>query len=531
MISLPAIFSDNMVLQRNKEIRIWGGSSDEKVRVSLADTELEVPCQDGSWMVKLPAMPAGGPYTLSVWDSDDKTELKNVMLGEVWIAGGQSNMELELANSLGGKEKVDSTVDDGIRYYYTPKWAWEGDELTQAEMEASWEIMKPSVSGRWSAVGYYFAEKLAKELGVTVGIIGCNWGGTSAACWTSEESLAADEKLRIYLDEYNRVIEGMDFEAYDREWKDYEEYQARFDKNVANYYVTYPNPTWEEAISLFGENKYPGPMGPKNWTRPCGLYNTMLKKVAPYTLAGCIYYQGEEDDQRPYTYRRLLTALIEQWRRDWEDEKLPFFIVQLPGFLGEGEVDFKNWPFIREAQMDVYKNVDNTGIAVTIELGDKRNIHPTDKKPVGERLANAALYQVYDKNNQDEAFAPMYCGCDTQEDKMYISFEYADAGLKNITDTIENFEIAGEDKKYYPAKARLVSSAYVSGEAYDDDDEVRNVIELSAADVQTPKYARYCWANYCEVTLFGKNGLPVAPFRTSREDGSSFTGSRNGLMV
>ena len=207
----------------------------------------------------------------------------------------------------------------------------------------------------------------SEKLGVTVGIIGCNWGGTSASCWMSREFLGQQLCLSSYLEEYDSIVAKQDEAEYLKEWEEYLVYQAEFDKNVGNYYATSPNPTWDEAIRLFGENKYPGPVGPRNEHRPCGLYETMVSRIAPYTLAGFLYYQGEEDDHKPYTYYELLSTLVKQWRHDWKDDTLPFMLVQLPIFQGEGEPDYQNWPFIREAQMKLYNTVKNTGIAVILD--------------------------------------------------------------------------------------------------------------------------------------------------------------------
>ena len=212
--------------------------------------------------------------------------------------------------------------------------------------------------------------------------------------------------LKPYLDKYDNAVKGQNPEEYIKSREEYIKYQAEFDKNVGHYYETAKNPTWDEAISLFGENQYPGPMGPRNETRPSGLYDSLLKRVMPYTLRGFLYYQGEEDDHMPYTYYTMLSTLIRQWRHDWRDEQLPFMIVQLPMFKNDGEPDYHNWPFIREAQMRVFKTVKNTGIAVILDKGEYGNIHPVQKDVVGERLCEQALYHVYKNDNEKSAFGP-----------------------------------------------------------------------------------------------------------------------------
>ncbi len=517
MLKMPAVFSSSMVLQRSKNIAVWGESDSVSVTVSLNGCTVETNVHDGRWSLSLPPFKAGGPYSMSVTNGSDVINFDDIMIGEVWLAGGQSNMELELKDCRDGSSIVQGASDNGtgcnVRFYYTPKVAWKGEELYQAESGSSWDKFTSGKCGRWSAVGYHFASKLSEKLGVTVGIIGCNWGGTSASCWMSRDFLGQQACLYSYLKEYDDIVAKQDEAEYLKEWEEYLIYQAEFDKNVGNYYATSPNPTWDEAIRLFGENKYPGPVGPRNEHRPCGLYETMVSRIAPYTLAGFLYYQGEEDDHKPYTYYELLSTLVKQWRHDWKDDTLPFMLVQLPIFQGEGEPDYQNWPFIREAQMRLYNTVKNTGIAVILEYGEYGNIHPVDKEPVGERLVLQAMYHVYGGIDAASAFGPVYKSYYVDGSKMYIQFQNAEAGIVCKAENEEGFEIAGEDKKYYPAEAEIDS----------------DVVILKSDKVQKPLYARYCWTNYRKITLFGANGIPVAPFRTSHEDGAKATGSRNGL--
>ena len=329
----------------------------------------------------------------------------------------------------------------------------------------------------------------------------------------SREALEGTQEIKEYIDDYDAIIAEQDPEEYIKAREAYLVYQAEFDKNVGKYYETAENPTWEEALRLYGENQYPGPMGPRSETRPCGLYESMLQRVCPYTLRGFLYYQGEEDDHRPYRYYSLLSALIRQWRGDWKDDTLPFMLVQLPMFQnGGGEPDYQNWPFIREAQMRVFDTFKHTGIAVILDKGEFGNIHPTEKDSVGERLALQAMYEVYGLCTKEEAFGPMYQSYRIENSAMVVSFAHA-KGLHCTEETLTGFELAGKDKVYHEAKAVL------KGEE----------IELTCDEVKEPVYGRYCWTNYRPVTLFGQNGIPAAPFRTSREDGAVATGSRNGF--
>ena len=210
MIQLPAVFSSHMVLQRQKNISVWGDSDAESLKITLADKSVSVVPEQGRFQAILPPFEAGGPYTLTVQSQTEQVGYEDVMIGEVWLAGGQSNMELELQDSKNGKEIVQNIHNDGVRYYYTPKVPYVGDKLEEAEKESAWDLCKPDKAGRWSAVAYYFADKIARETGVTVGIIGCNWGGTSASCWVSREALEGTQEIKEYIDDYDAIIENYD---------------------------------------------------------------------------------------------------------------------------------------------------------------------------------------------------------------------------------------------------------------------------------------------------------------------------------
>lgn len=551
MIKLAGIFKDGAVLQRDKDVIIFG-HSDGEVTATLFDDSgkivksVKANLKEGNFEANIGSFSAGGPYSLRLEDPDGEKVISDLYFGDVWIAGGQSNMELELQNSKNGAEAVAQADNSRIRFYYTPKVAWLGKELEEAEGESTWQKCSPENVACWSAVGYYFAQALTEEIeDVMIGIIGCNWGGTSATAWTGREKLAEHPETKAYLDKYDEAIKGISDEEYERLYEEYVVYQAEFDKNVGNYYMTNPNPSWEEAISLFGENKYPGPMGPKNWSRPAGLHETMIMRIAPYTVKGCIYYQGEDDDNRPYSYNRVLTSMLEQWREDFRDEKLPFIIVQLPIFVNEGETDDKNWPFIREAQAEVAKTVGN-GLAVILEAGEYHNIHPLDKETVGYRLAYQALYNVYGYIPKWEACGPEYDSSFSQDNAIYVDLKCCEQGLMVNGDDMfledvhmqdylpddSGFEIAGADGVYYPARAQVLRGETINEEAQED--PMMNLpgsilsIKLTSDKVDKPVFARYFWTNFAKVRIFGANGIPLAPFRTSKNDGARAIGSRQG---
>lgn len=502
MLKLPAIFSNHMVLQRRKPIAVWGEADSDQVTVLIQDVQVSTDVIDGKWDIKLPPM-EGGPYDMVIKAGDEELVFRDVVYGEVWLAGGQSNMELELQNSKDGADAVSEAHNELIRCYSVPKYTHFCSEMTEAEKNSSWELCTPETAGKWSAVAYYFARNLAAQLDVPIGIINCNWGGTSASCWIGREMLEQNLEISSYVKEYDDAVRDLVMEDYLKEREEYIAYQAEFDRKCAEYYATAKNPSWEEALEVCGENRYPGPIGPWSECRPSGLYETMLRRVCPYTLAGFIYYQGEQDDTKPRSYYTLLTTLIRQWRKDWEDDKLPFMIVQLPMFKNAGDEDMKNWPLIREAQMRAYRTVKNTGLAVILDKGELNNIHPVDKQPVGERLALQAMYHVYGMQDDVRAFGPFYQSCYMKDSYIWLIFNHARDGLVCIGEKPLGFEVAGKDKVFYPA---------------DKIDIEGNQIRLFSAQVKAPIYARYNWVNYGEVTMYGKNGLPMAPFRTSMND-------------
>jgi sialate O-acetylesterase len=422
------------------------------------------------------------------------------MIGEVWLCGGQSNMELELQNCKGGKEILEELSPEcNVRFYYTNKISMVGEELYAAEKNSGWSEAGKDSSAAWSAVGFFFARKLAKELGVTVGLIGCNWGGTSASAWMDRDTIADSKQTVSYIEEYDNAVRGKPTELQIKEYDEYAAYQKEWWERTQKVYAEDPNCPWDKLQELCGESKYPGPMNCKNEYRPAGLYETMLMRVCPYTLKGFLYYQGESDDHKPKSYYKLFTNLIGLWREKWEDDELPFIMVQLPMFKYEQDPDYKHWCLIREAQMKAFKTVKNTGIAVISDCGKFNNIHPVDKVPVGERLCLQAEKLAYGMDV--DAFGPIYKSAIYKDSGMELSFEHAENGFEVKGDKIGTFEIAGEDKLFHPAEAEIRGDK----------------IFIKSAQVAVPKYARFDWFNWTNVVLFGKNGIPVAPFRTDKD--------------
>lgn len=495
-----SVFSDHCVLQQGKPIRIWGDAPDKiTITVHLNNQRVQTTSHHGKWSVELPPMKAGGPYVLKIYDSDKLAVcFEDIMIGEVWLAGGQSNMEYKLEQDADAKEAFAQALKSKVRFFHVPQQAFKGEDFDRIEQDNHWMLPSDENLKIWSAVGFYFADKLSQVLDVTVGIIGCNWGGTSACAWQDKESLLSHKDTRIYWEEYEELIQRQNPEEYEKEREDYFAWQADWQPRMDAFYAKNPTATWEEAQAEVGICRWPGPMGPKHEFRPCGLYETMLQRVVPYTLGGVIYYQGESDEHRPYTYYHLFKNMIQVWRRDFQDKELPFLCVQLPihHYLSDTVMD--KWCPIRQAQMQLHREGIVTGIAVALDQGEYNNIHPVHKKEVGRRLALQALFHVYQALPETEAYGPVFRKYAINENQMLLEFDYADAGFHAATDTLSGFELAGEDGIFHPAQASIHG----------------HTIELICPAVPVPRQARYFWTDYADVTLFGANGLPVAPFHT-----------------
>lgn len=504
MLQAAAVFSDHMVLQRNKKICIFGeGVTGRKISVSLDGDSVWTRCLDGKWKVYLPEREAKEGLSLEITDGEETIVFQDIAVGEVWLAGGQSNMELEIKDAEGGidvlKNGLKDEITQKVRFYYTPKQAYKGTDFDEVERNSHWELFSEEDAAKWSAVGFFFAKKLAQKLGVTVGVIGCNWGGTSASCWMSRDSMLENEQTRSYVDEYDAsdAIHKSEEEQV-KEYQEYLRYQEDWDKRAVPIYEKEPMISFDKIQEIIGPNKYPGPMNCANFVRPAGLYETMLKRVMPYTLRGFIYYQGESDEHKASNYFALFSRMIRLWREDWNDDSLPFIMVQLPMHRYQHDPDTRSWCLLRENQMKAYQTLRNTGIAVAIDCGEFHEIHPKNKVPVGERLALQALYGVYGVISQEEVFGPIYKDFLYKDGGMEITFDHAKDGLVCKEDAITGFEIAGADGVFVEAKAELI----------------KNTVFLQAEGVDEPVVARYLWTNYSEVPVFGANGLPMAPFRT-----------------
>ena len=490
-LCLAAIFGDHMVLSRGKNVRIFGQArGGAAVTVTIAGQRAEAAAKNGRFEAVLAPMDAGGPHTLTVTDGETTLRFTDVLIGDVYFAGGQSNMEWPLEQALGGPELVKTLDHPLIRYVNFPHNAWLDESALAEERRMRWKPFAPGRCGDVSAVACHFALELQPAIGVPVGIIDCYWGGTSAACWADEPALRQITAGTELLEEYAARIAGKSDAQYEAEMRAYNEaYQAWWGRVHALQAVD-PDMPWPEINEKAGQCPWPQPDGRKSAFRPAGLAETMVKRVAPYTLTGILYYQGEEDTRHPHRYRCLLETVISFWRDLFRDVSLPFLFVQLPMYIATGEADAKNWPPVREAQERVYRELRNTGLAVLIDCGELDNIHPKDKKTVGHRLYLHAMRVVYGRELDGESPRAAHARREGNALLVTLSAPVSFRGGPAL------FELAGADGVYHPAAAGVRGT----------------VLTLTAEGVDRPVSARYAWVNYGIVRAFGENGLPLAPF-------------------
>jgi sialate O-acetylesterase len=467
-VKLHGLFSDNMVLQRGTTVPVWGWADEgEKVTVEFRGQTASTTAKNGKWMVRLRKLKAGGPDELRVAGKNNIT-LKNVLVGEVWIASGQSNMEWPLRASYAAETEILKTSNPLMRLYTVPKL--KADE-PRDNVSASWVECDPSTTSNFSAVAYYFGRDLAAALKVPVGVIHTSWGGSPAEVWMSQEVLANNPGYKsAILDAYSGQV-------------------AKYKEALASYE--------QEAAAAKAENKPFNKRRPNMSWKPTELYNGMIAPLVPFAMKGAIWYQGESNAGRAHQYRTLFADMIRNWRQDWKEGNFPFLLVQLAPFMAIKEQPAEStWAELREAQALATKVLPNVGMAVITDVGDEKDIHPKKKEPVGARLALAARAIGY---GEDIVYSgPTYKSLKVREDKATISFNHVGSGLEARGGELKGFAIAGVDKKFVWARAEIQGDKVV----------------VSSPEVSEPVAVRYGWADYPVVNLWNKDGLPASPFRT-----------------
>lgn len=477
-VRLPKIFGDNMVLQAHARVPVWGWADPgEEVHVLIGGQLRKTEANDqGRWRVDFDPFEYG-PVRFVV-EGKNRIELRNVLVGEVWVCSGQSNMEWPVARAMNAEQEIASANYPEIRLFKVAKVV---AAKPLDDTEGEWRVCSPETVRDFSAVGYFFARELHQRLGVPIGMIQAAWGGTPAEAWTSREALEADPELKPILERWDEILANYDearkrYEEALRRWQE----QARAARNEGKPVPPRPRP----------------PRGPDHPHRPAGLYNGMICPIVPFAIKGVIWYQGESNASRAYQYRKLFRTMIRDWRRTWGQGDFPFLFVQLANFLArQAEPGESDWAELREAQMMALEEP-NTAMAVAIDIGEANDIHPRNKQEVGRRLALAALAIAYGK---DVVYSgPLFDHMKIEGNKVRLFFKHVDGGLVAKGGELRGFAIAGPDRKFVWAKAKIEGDTVV----------------VWSDKVPNPVAVRYGWADNPDCNLYNKAGLPASPFRT-----------------
>lgn len=479
-----------MVLQRRKPICVWGSAAkDGLVTVQLADARAIALVENGTWKAFLPPMEAGAGYTLRVSAGQDEITIEDVAIGEVWLAGGQSNMEYLLKHDAEASTAV-LTRQPEIRCFEVPKISYADQEHDRDYSKVGlWRKTLGDESLYFTAVGFYFAQKLYQELSVPVGIINCTWGGTSASAFTAKEYLTG--RLQFFLDEAQKAQAKLDPATELDQFRQMQQMidNMPFDNSMENLAPIQPDPGMMQAM----ENMNMLHLSQYSPFRPCGLYETMLQTIIPYTVSGVIWYQGESDEPFKELYEELMQAMIACWREQWHDT-LPFLMVQLASF--EQMMEELDFVPIRAIQENLTKIVDKVWFACAMDVGMRYDIHPKHKKPVGERLALQALSKVYGRTIL--ADSPTMEGYSREGSTLTIRFSNSGSGLvcRGETPQTVAVSIAGKIVEHTSIAVR------------------DNVMIITVPELATnvPVTVAFCQMPYCEDNVYNSAGLPMLPF-------------------
>lgn len=478
-----SLFSNNMVLQQGVAVPVWGTANEnESVTVEFSGQKVSAVAKDGKWFVKLNPLQAGGPFEMTI-KGQNTVKITNILVGEVWICGGQSNMARKIGvqagqpDIVGRQEAVNEAVNfSHIRQFFVPL---KGSASPIEDVNGSWAVCDSNSINDFTAVGYFFAHTLTQNLkNVPIGLISSSWGGTPAQKWASRASLEQNEELKYLVADYEKSI--LNYPA------DLKKYRIREDSLLTK---------WKIDVAKAKETgggwipKPAPPIEPHLSGNVGGLFNAMIAPLVPYAIKGVIWYQGESDKFKTKQYQTLFPLLIADWRKAWDNGDFPFLYVQVAPFNAM-------FPEIREAQLLCLKKTINTAMVVTTDCGEADKIHPGNKKPVGERLALAAQALAY---NQTVSYSgPIYSSMEVKDNTIILSFEHINSGLIAKHGELTDFVICGADKKFVPAKATINGDKII----------------VSAEGITNPKAVRMGWANVPNVNLYNKEGLPASPFRT-----------------
>ena len=481
-LKLAALFSDHMILQRDKPVPVWGWSDpEEKITVEFAGQKKStIAGADGKWQLKLDPLAASAEsrvLKVSSDKADRKLEIADVLVGEVWLGSGQSNMAMRVSSAKNfGTEK-------GLANFPAIRTFNEGSGAAakpQSDAKGTWVVCSPETVGGFSATLYFFGREIHRELGVPVGLINSSVGGTPIESWIATEAQARVPELAKTMTK-TEPKPAVDEAAL----------KAKHAKDLAR---------WKNESERARKEGKPTPARPRDPLEsakrsggPGGLFHGKIAPLIPFALRGVLWYQGEANTLpgKGMLYQHQLPLLVEDWRKRW-DEELPFAWVQLPNYNRPGE----GWSLVREAMLKSLR-LPKTGMAITVDVGDEKDIHPKNKQDVGRRLSLWALGTVYGRK-VPAVSGPLPSGHEIQGDSITVTFKHTDGGLVFKEDQAGAFVIAGKDKQWKPARAKIEGDKVI----------------ISSPEVAAPVAARYAWASVAPCELFNGAGLPASPFRT-----------------
>ena len=484
-VRLPSIIGNHMVLQREQTNPIWGwADAYESITIHIGDQRVQTQAAaDGGWKATLDPLPIGGPYSMRI-EGKNTLLLENIMVGEVWICSGQSNMQWSInASNDPDLEKLTAHYPN-IRLVTVPRV---GTQKPQFDFEGQWQPCSPETVGNFSAVGYFFGRQLHQTLNIPIGLINNAWGGSAAEAWVRRDLLEADARYEPLLERWKKT------ESDKALLKAMNDYEAALE-------------TWETAAATargLGKDIPNRPRRPNNALtsnhRPGNIYNGVLRPTIGYGIRGAIWYQGESNAGRAYQYRDLFPLMIQNWRDVWGQGDFPFYWVQLADFrMEKDQPSDSDWAELREAQTMTMSRLPNTGEAVIIDLGEAQDIHPKNKEDVGKRLARWALTREYGFDLVHQS--PRYASMERQGSKITLSFVHVGGGL-DLFDVQKpvGFTIAGADQQFQHAEGKILNQYQ---------------IEVWSESVAQPVAVRYAWADNPVCNVQNKEGLPLTPFRT-----------------
>jgi sialate O-acetylesterase len=492
-LQLPPHFSDHMVMQRDVPIRLWGWSvAGDMIRARMGKSETQVSAAaDGSWALELPPLSAGGPHTIRVDDGKTNLTFSDVLVGEVWLCAGQSNMDFTMAKTQNRSYAGVKNAEQEIAAANHPQLRmfaadWQMSADLQSSVGGEWKVCSPQTVGDFSAVAYFFGRQLQLQLKVPVGLITCAYGASTAEAWIPRDPLVKDRNLRPLVAAFHEKCA-----KFDADPAIYEKYSMAYER-----WQKQCNAARAAGKAVPRQPRHPDPRQDQH--NPEVLYNGMIAPVQGYSIQGAIWYQGESNVDSRKLYPALQKTLIEQWRALWNCGDFPFYFVQIaPRYAPSDGTAGSKLAEMRAAQATSLQ-VPNTGMVVTTDCGEADDVHPRDKQTVGSRLASLALAQTY---KQPGVFqGPTLRGLTARQGALELRFDHVGGGLDAHNGTLQLFTIAGNDGKFFPAEASIVAA---------------DAVLVKHPDVSEPRYVRYAWCdNPAAANLRNKEGFPAAPFRS-----------------